>query len=140
MKYFFNLLFIYMKDIFKKDNIKKCTPIYGILIFMFFTYFGTFVIFKNIDQITKELIIYIICKTLVFILYISLVLYLCHKKHKKAAYIVSYFPLVSILLLGLFIYYETFGDIMNSIKGIEESSGQSDETAQGDDGDEGEQS
>ena len=104
-----------LKDLFGKDNLNKCTPVYGILIFICLIYLSSFVILRKMDQITGEIMIFILCETLLFLMYICLVLFICYKKYKRIAYIVSYLPLVSVIFTTLFIYYVLVNNFYSDI-------------------------
>lgn len=110
-----------IKDIFSKENISNCFPVSGYLIFMFFIYYSSFLNITLIESIDKELLIYIISFTVFNLLYIGLILYLCKKKYRKTAYLISYFPIVSIILLAMYLFYSGVNEIKGILKQIKQS-------------------
>ena len=103
-----------IKDIFSKENISKCFPVSGYLIFIFFIYYSSFLNITLTESIDEELLIYIISFTIFNLLYIGLILFLCKKKYTKTAYLISYSPIVSMILLSMYLFYSG----VNEKKGI----------------------
>ena len=60
-----------IKDIFSKENISKCFPVSGYLIFIFFIYYSSFLNITLTESIDEELLIYII--SFIYYVYTSLV-------------------------------------------------------------------
>lgn len=110
-----------IKDIFSKENISKCFPVSGYLIFIFFIYYSSFLNITLIESIDEELLIYIISFTVFNLLYIGLILYLCKKKYRKTAYLISYFPIVSIILLAMYLFYSGVNEMKGILKQIKQN-------------------
>jgi len=110
-----------LKDIFSKKNIMDCFPVSGYFIFIFFIYFSSFLNITLTESIDEELLIYIISFTIFNLLYIGLILYLCKKKYRKTAYLISYFPIVSIILLAMYLFYSGVNEMKGILKQIKQN-------------------
>ena len=109
------------KDVFNTGNITNCLPVSGYLIFIFFIYYSSFLNFTLTESIDEEHFIYIVCFTVFNLLYIGLILYLCKKKYRKTAYLISYLPIVSIILLSMYLFYEGIYEIKGVLKQIKQN-------------------
>jgi predicted neutral ceramidase superfamily lipid hydrolase len=84
-------------------NLGDYSPLVSALCFTLITYFGTFVNIYYQDKITKEILIFLLVKTILFMTYCFVIFKLCNK-HKGWAWIVFLIPILLLLIISLVVY------------------------------------
>jgi len=84
-------------------NMSDYSPLASALCFTLITYFGTFINIYYQDKITKEIQYFLLVKTILFLIYCSVIFKLCNK-HKGWAWIVFLIPILLLLIISLVVY------------------------------------
>ena len=84
-------------------NMSDYSPLVSALCFTLITYFGTFINIYYQDKITKEIQYFLLVKTILFLIYCSVIFKLCNK-HKGWAWIVFLIPILLLLIISLVVY------------------------------------
>lgn len=84
-------------------NMSDYSPLVSALCFTLITYFGTFINIFYQDKITKEIQYFLLVKTILFMIYCSVIFKLCNK-HKGWAWIVFLIPILLLIISSLVVY------------------------------------
>ena len=84
-------------------NMSDYSPLVSALCFTLITYFGTFINIFYQDKITKEIQYFLLVKTILFMIYCSVIFKLCNK-HKGWAWIVFLIPILLLIISRLVVY------------------------------------